>query len=218
MLWACDPCTDCGPISREPTFKLLFANVSGLQVANDSLAVIDTLIVASGVLDGINVRIEEGEEGLEPEKLIHEQFIDGFTELRSTSENLSDTLSVIRTDQNALISDINNGVVLIDKLTFENTGLDSVFTDSAANYAAPLDLTSEETELTITIAPTQYSLLLTYELFDEKDLDHQILRKAQGITIKSHSFDSVLLACDSANFDCDVSPLLSNETIITCYF
>ena len=114
--------------------------------------------------------------------------------------------------------DPEGGTGLVEQIQIVNTGLDTVFEDGVSEYLAPLHFTSEQTELNITIASTQYSLILIYDLFDEVDLDRRVLRRAQNITVKSHAFDSILVSCDSVNFDCDLGLLLDRETIITCYF
>ena len=139
ILYACDPCTDCGPAIGEPTVQLEFVNGEG---AND----------------------------------------------------------------------------LIERVQIVNTGLDTVFEDGVSAYITPLHSTSEETELNITIATTQYSLILTYDLFDEVDIDHRVLRRAKNISVMSHTFESFLVTCDTVNFDCDKDLYLDKETIITCYF
>ena len=139
ILYACDPCTDCGPAVGEPTVQIEFVNGEG---AND----------------------------------------------------------------------------LVEKVQIVNTGLDTVFEDGVSEYTAPLHFTSEETELNITIDSTQYALILAYDLFDEVDIDHRVLRRAKNINVMSHAFDSILVTCDSVNFDCDKGLFLDKETIITCYF
>ncbi|MCP4458328.1 MAG: hypothetical protein GY816_09955 [Cytophagales bacterium] len=114
--------------------------------------------------------------------------------------------------------DGEGGSDLVQKLLIVNTGLDTTFEDGVSEYSAPLHSTSEETELNITIASAQYSLLLTYDIFTEIDIDRRVLRRAGNIAVKSHEFDSILVSCDSANFDCDKGLLLDTETIITRYF
>lgn len=106
----------------------------------------------------------------------------------------------------------------VKQLLVVNTGLDTVFEDGVSAYLAPLHFTSEQTELNITTASTQYSLVLTYDLFDEVNLDRRVLRRAKNIQVKSYTrFDSVLVSCDSVNFNCE-GLFLDKETIITCYF
>ena len=139
VLWACDPCTDCRPVDREPTVSLVFID-------------------------------EEGAD------------------------------------------------VLIDKVQIVNTGLDTVFESGIASYDAPLHYQSEETELNIISGTDEFSMTIAYDLFDEIDLDHRVLRRAQNIEVKSFSFDSLTVSCDSVNFDCDTGLVLDKETIITCYF
>jgi hypothetical protein len=218
LLWACDPCNDCGPIEQEPTIGLFFVNADSLQTTTDSLEVVDTLIFVSDSLNIVNDSIANGALGYEDEQLALENFIDGLTHLRSVAEDLSDSLSQINILLTSILSDIEDGNVLIDQLLLVETGFDSIFTDSTSEYYAPLLMTAEETELSITIANIPYQLTLAYDLFDEIDIDHRVQRRAQNVTIKSHSFDSVKIACNSINFDCNSEVLLDNETIITCYF
>ena len=218
VLWACDPCTDCGPVEREPNVQVGFINQTALLLNQDSLKVVDTLIIAANSLDDINERIKAGEQDLEDNKSKFEEFIDGLTQLRTTSDNLSDTLSSIKTLLTAQISDQEKGNILIDYLLNVNASLDLIFEDSMANYTLALNYDSDITEYLISINQNKYTLELTYDLFDEIDLDHQVLRRAQNIEVKSHSFDSLTVSCDSANFDCDTSLVLDKETVITCYF
>ena len=218
VLWACDPCTDCGPVEREPSIQLEFRDQSGLISNSVSLTVVDTLIVASESLDDINARIDDGEQDLENNKLKFEEFIDGLTDLRGTAENLTEALSALRIVLSRQISDQENGLVLIDRLLNVDSNLDSIFQDSAANYSLPLNFTSNLAEYYISINGITDTLELGYDLFDEIDPDHRVLRRAQNIEVKSHSFDSLVISCDSVNFDCNAGLLLDKETIMTCYF
>ena len=187
-------------------------------MTTDSLEVVDTLIYATDSLLIVYDSIEAEASGYEDEKLALENFIDGLTNLRTVEENFLAYLKAKKIDLNSLISTIESGDVLVQQLLVMNIGLDSVFTDSSTSYVTPLHYTSEETELAITLAGIQYDLVLSYELFDELDIDHRVLRRAQNIVAKSHTFDSVKIACDSVNFNCTTGLILDKETIITCYF
>ncbi len=188
------------------------------MAATDSLEIVDTLRFVADSLFTINDSIDAGVIGYEDEQLALENYIDGLTHLRLTSADLSGELELINSDLKEIISDIESGLVKLDQLFVVNTGLDSVYTDSATSYYAPLDMTTEETELSITLNATSYSLILGYELFDEVDIDRRIIRQAMSVSINSHSFDSVQIACDSVNFDCNSNDFLAKETILTCYF
>ena len=211
ILSACDPCNNCGPAYTEPKVGLSFINASGVAFANDSLWTVDTLIYVSDSLDIVLDAIADGDMTLEDEKQALENYIDQLTDIRSLTDNLGDSLGSIRSEILDIISIYEDGEILMERLLFVNSGLDSVFTDSTNFYEAPLDHMSSPTELQFQIDGITYDLLLTYNLTTEADVDRQLLRVASGITVDTHSFDSV-------RTECETEECFPEETTISCYF
>ena len=155
--------------------------------------------------------IDAGRTEYEDEKLALENYIDQLTDIRSLTDNLSDSLTSIKSEINDIIDIYEDGEILMERLLMVNYNLDSVFTDSTDFYLAPLDHQKSPTELQFQIDSELYDLVLGYTLTTEGNVDREILRIASGIQVDSHSFDSV-------RTDCETTECLAGETFITCYF
>ncbi len=208
---ACDPCTECRPV-YEATVDVKMMNITALNATQDSLEVVDTLIIVVRRLDVVNELIVSGseEEGLADEKLELEAIIADKTHVGSVEEDLLKYLLDNRTELNAIIAAINAGNVRIEEIQLLTTGLNVFNEDSATNYALPLIDGADICSFLLIMNDEQYSLDIGYAIYTEQSFS-TIYQVASGIEVVSHSFDSVNVACDTP--EC-----FNGETTITCYF
>jgi hypothetical protein len=94
---------------------------------------------------------------------------------------------------------------------WENVSSLLEFEEGETAFIAPLSYLESESEYTVTINGTDYSLVLDYVLDKQLDINRRIIYRALNIDSVSHSFDSLVFECGS--FGC-----LDKQTVITCYF
>lgn len=211
ILSACDPCTDCGELSYEPTVDLVLINGDSLKTTRDSLAVVDTLIFVVDSLNIVYEAIEDGELGYEDERDQLESYIDSQTDLRLVYENFRSYLVTNRTKLNSIIVLINSGKVLVNEISYSFSEETQVFEDSAALYQLALSFYDERTDCVVNIVGTEYDLRIDYDLENQFDIDHIAQRRAFINDVQSIEFDSIRV-------ECKTSECLDHETVITCYF
>lgn len=225
LMASCDPCDDCESISYEPTVSLVFINADSLQNLDsllfinsqklDSLDSIisdltDTLVFLNDSLDVINNAIDEGED-LSTEKASIENAISIYGADQAVQTSEADTLSSINTLYSDTKTTINSGLMHVDQISI--LGTDNVFsypdTDSATSWSIPLAYDGSFTDYEITINGITETIVLSYDVFQEVDVQRNVLIRAQNIQVVNAPYDS-LINCEE---NC-----LDGETTFTFYY
>lgn len=210
MLSACDPCEDCGnPVIFDPTFNLTFINADSIKKIDDSLTVIafndsalsshiNVLDTLRNRLDEVQMGIDTGNTTLQEEKelilmLIPENQTDSslFATLNQDADSISSILNLTK-------STINTGLLKVDSIQFIGTRDTLLFLDSASNYTIPLSFDKSFTQYAITIDGTTYLIEVDYTIFEEIDIERNVLLRAKDIQLflPQNSFDS-LQTCET---------------------
>ena len=211
ILVACDPCTNCDSVSLEPTVSVKLINADSLMTIQDSVSVVDTLIVVVDSLNRVNAAIEDGELGYEDEKALLEEFIDSQTNLRLVENDFRGYLVANRTKMLSIIRTIESGSVLVSQIDYSFSDLNQTFEDSTTLYELVLSSFDERTDYLLYLDDQEYDLRIDYVLKEGLNLDHQIVRRAFIENVQSALFDSLKVECEGV--EC-----LDGETVITCYF
>lgn len=187
----------------------MFVNADSLKKLEDSLSVIafndSALSSHINVLDTLRDRLEEvqfgidtGNTSLEEEKnLILMLIPDNQTDssLFATLNQYADSTATIF---NQAISTINSGLIKIDSIQFIETGDTLLYLDSAITYTIPLSFDKSFTQYAIAIDGTIYQIEVDYSIFEEIDIERNVLLRAKDIQIilPENSFDS-LQTCET---------------------
>ncbi len=218
LLVACDACDNCGITSREPTISLTFINLDSLNKLNDSFSVISiqnrsldsALISLADTINKLNDRLAIltdliANGGMfDAEKQLIESAISKFiTEKVNSTEQktINDSLKIVIGEAQ---SRINSGLVRVNEIQVVETGRSITYEDSSVIYALPLALDKSFVNYSINIAGKLNTLEVDYTIFEEVDVERNVLIRADNITIVTHSFDS-LNACEENCLDGEAS-------------
>lgn len=171
ILWACEPCDDCGPENSYPYFNLSILNKTSLDTLKQYKGRITNEIKA------VDVALDNPENA---------PVVDSLNNLRTIK---TDSLAVV----NAIIQTVNNKLISIESINGEtNLFENSNGGDSLRNFKIPINTYQNESEYVFHIESTDttYYLKIRYELNDTS-INNKITKSAKQLQVIEHQFDSL---------------------------
>lgn len=234
LVWACDPCPDCGEaLSYDPTVIMIFINQDSASKIEDSITVntdsidvldsldeliqdkIDSLTDIKNYLDSL---IDAGNTDYEDELATIVAEIESYDDASDEISILSDSLSSINSTLDDILDVINSGMLQIqDAIVVDNgSHVDFDDDDSLKKFPFPLLLPdnegeSYETNYQIVITGDTFTIGFSYLTMETIDAERTVKLQAYNIDTLYHTFDSLKIKCTTT--EC-----ISDETTITVYF
>ena len=214
ILYACDPCGKCGPLTYEPYVVVAFINADSITKIDKSLS-INTAIkteqtVISSKLEGQISRLETRLDSIR-KGLLTLDSLPLKSQLLVWSDSLTHSKAIIRrldstrTSLLGVKATINSGKILLESVELENGGF-ITYEDSMTSFNFPLLYDQNSTSYKVIIAPTAYTLAIKYKLSEEIDAERFVKISASDVAVTQHSFDSLHICktnCDDSQVKAD---------------
>ena len=233
LLYACDPCKDCGiPLKSEPSVLLSFVNADSINQLEMNLVLenerenelnkrinilTDTILfVRQDTLRKINILIENGED-LEEERQKILDVIENLEEEKASKIMKKDTINNRIKGYNNAINILYSGWTFINSIEILESGEKLIFIDTATVYEIPLSYDQSFNTYIFTVNHFKDTIYIDYTITEELDENRAVIKDAKDISIDlltQNAFDSLAICSEViTRTTCN-----ENENIFILYF
>ena len=233
LLYACDPCKDCGiPLKSEPSVLLSFVNADSINQLEMNLVLenerenelnkrinilTDTILfVRQDTLRKINILIENGED-LEEERQKILDVIENLEEEKASKIMKKDTINNRIKGYNNAINILYSGWTFINSIEILESGEKLIFIDTATVYEIPLSYDQSFNTYIFTVNHFKDTIYIDYTITEELNENRAVIKDAKDISIDlltQNAFDSLAICSEViTRTTCN-----ENENIFILYF
>ena len=233
LLYACDPCKDCGiPLKSEPSVLLSFVNADSINQLEMNLVLenerenelnkrinilTDTILfVRQDTLRKINILIENGED-LEEERQKILDVIENLEEEKASKIMKKDTINNRIKEYNNAINILYSGWTFINSIEILESGEKLIFIDTATVYEIPLSYDQSFNTYIFTVNHFKDTIYIDYTITEELNENRAVIKDAKDISIDlltQNAFDSLAICSEViTRTTCN-----ENENIFILYF
>ena len=233
LLYACDPCKDCGiPLKSEPSVLLSFVNADSINQLEMNLVLenerenelnkrinilTDTILfVRQDTLRKINILIENGEDLAEERQKILD-VIENLEEEKASKIMKRDTINNRIKEYNNAINILYSGWTFINSIEILESGEKLIFIDTATVYEIPLSYDQSFNTYIFTANHFKDTIYIDYTITEELNENRAVIKDAKDISIDlltQNAFDSLAICSEViTRTTCN-----ENENIFILYF
>ena len=233
LLYACDPCKDCGiPLKSEPSVLLSFVNADSINQLEMNLVLenekenelnkrinilTDTILfVRQDTLRKINILIEDGEDLAEERQNILD-VIENLEEEKASKIMKRDTINNRIKEYNNAINILYSGWTFINSIEILESGEKLIFIDTATVHEIPLSYDQSFNTYIFSVNHFKDTIYIDYTITEELNENRAVIKDAKDISIDlltQNAFDSLAICSEViTRTTCN-----ENENIFIVYF